>query len=133
MKLQRCKIADSRLGAHGLPVVLATFACLELCADMQLPAPAAGCHLLYLSHVMPSWTAAVGSNVRPHSRHVCNLSQVGTSPADGGLPPSFEGGEQRCFRRMFVCSEDLSQVGAEGRLVMAKQHEWRLHYCCRGH
>ncbi len=48
---------------------------------------------------------------------LCNPSQVGAPPADGSLPPSFEGGEQRCFRRMFVCSEDLSQVGIEGQLA----------------
>lgn len=31
----------------------------------------------------------------------------GPPPADGAPPPSYEGGDQRCFRRLFVCTQDV--------------------------
>jgi hypothetical protein len=72
------------------------------------------------------WATAEGAAIHPTpANNSCQLPlsclpvrclQVngGFVPADGGeggadsLPPSFEGGPQRCFRRMFVCNRGIN-------------------------
>ena len=72
-------------------------------------------------------------HVSTHTTHMHPLSQMPGAadldpPAGGGLPLSAEGGHQRCFESLLVCTEGLRiarwPLHEFGRLVARTYHHW---------
>lgn len=62
-----------------------------------------------------------------------HAQEGGPPPADSSPPPSYEGGERRCFKRMFVCTEDVRYAlavpkdGSTPRPLVFRWYEYAQH------